>query len=150
MDLKNIHIGALIKQKVGESGIDTARICNFLQCTEQEIEEMFASRGINTEIILRWSKLLKYDFFRLYTQHLILFAPADKDGTDLLKKNYTGLPQFRKNIYTREVIAFILELVHTGKKTKFEIIEEYHIPKTTLYKWIQKYPEFSVQKQTEI
>lgn len=45
---------------------------------------------------------------------------------------------FRKNIYTREVIDFILEMVEKREKTKKQIIEEYNIPKTTLYKWIEK------------
>jgi hypothetical protein len=48
------------------------------------------------------------------------------------------LPQFRKNIYTRELIDFILEKMEKGEMTKAEIIR-YKIPKTTLYKWISKY-----------
>lgn len=55
------------------------------------------------------------------------------------KNEKTSLPRFRKNIYTKEVIDFILELVNVGEKTKRQIIEEYCIPKTTLYKWISKY-----------
>ena len=48
-------------------------------------------------------------------------------------------PQFRKNIYTKEIIDFILEQIETKQKTIKQVIEEYKIPKTTLYKWISKY-----------
>lgn len=51
----------------------------------------------------------------------------------------SGLPTFRKNIYTKEVIDFILELIETGEKTKAQVIQEYNIPKSTLHKWIYKY-----------
>jgi DNA invertase Pin-like site-specific DNA recombinase len=37
------------------------------------------------------------------------------------------------------VVDFILELINTGEKTSVQITEEYRIPKTTLYKWLNKY-----------
>ncbi|MDM1553613.1 transposase [Chryseobacterium indologenes] len=142
LDFKNIHIGSYIKCRVDEQGIDIVRICNFLKVTEPEINEMYLQKSLDTEILLRWSKLLEYDFFRVYTQHLIIFAPQDKIQYNAKpKKQNSSLPAFRKNIYTKEVIDFILELLNTGKKTKLQIIEEYGIPKTTLYKWIVKYNE---------
>ncbi|MDR6514502.1 hypothetical protein J2780_001070 [Chryseobacterium camelliae] len=36
------------------------------------------------------------------------------------------------------MISFILEQIQTGKKTPNQVIQEYKIPKTTLYKWISK------------
>jgi len=137
IDIKNIHIGFIIHQRVTELGIEVSRICNFLKCTEKEIERMYQSESIDAAILLRWSKLLEYDFFRLYTQYLILYAPPMAAASS--KKKSTALPQFRKNIYTQEVIFFILELIQTQEKTKLQVINEYGIPKTTLYKWIQKY-----------
>lgn len=136
VDLKDINIGNLIRKGVEESGISEQRISNFFRKNTAEIEEMYNSISLDTDMLLKWSKLLEYDFFRVYSQHLILFAPA---GAKEQKLKKTRLPQFRKNIYTKEIIAFILELVHSGEKTKLQIIEEYKIPKTTLYKWISKY-----------
>ncbi len=101
---------------------------------------MYKSESMNTEILLKWSKLFEYDFFRIYSQHLILYAPSSVDEKAKEQKSKTtSLPQIRKNIYTKEIIDFILELIATGKKTKAQIIEEYRIPKTTLYKWESKY-----------
>jgi len=138
INFKDIHIGSFIQKSVEENNIETARICNFLACSEEDIALMYKSKSLDSELLLRWCKLLEYDFFRIYSQHLILFAPvsaaADKD-----KINTSALPRFRKNIYTKEVIDFILEQIDSKEKTKAQIIEEYRIPKTTLYKWIEKY-----------
>lgn len=141
MDFKNIHIGSLIKQRVSESGMPTSRLCAFMRCSEEEIYATYLAEEISTGVFLRWSKLLDYDFFRIYTQHIILYAPPSAH-TEASKKK-TALPRFRKNIYTREIIDFILELISSGAKTKIDVIEEYRIPKTTLYKWITKYAEAS-------
>ncbi|MGV0919057.1 helix-turn-helix domain-containing protein [Empedobacter falsenii] len=137
MNYKDFHIGNLIELLVAERGIDLPRICNFLKCKETEVLEMYQSKSINTDNLLRWSKLLQYDFFRLYTQHLILFSPKNYDLTK--SDELSTVPQFRKNIYTKEIIDFILERIEKGKMTKTQVIEEYKIPKTTLYKWINKY-----------
>jgi len=140
MNFKNILIGQMVRKKVVENGIELSRICNFLKCPEEEVEIMYKAKSIDTEILLKWSKLLEYDFFRVYSQHLILYAPQGSVNYNAIpEKRKSSLPQFRKNIYTREMIDFILELVYKGEKTKFQVIEEYKIPKTTLYKWISKY-----------
>ncbi|SIP92692.1 transposase [Chryseobacterium sp. RU33C] len=141
IDIKNIHIGSIIHQKVSELDIESSRICNFIKCSDKEIEEMYQSESLEAYIILRWSKLLEYDFFRLYSQHLILYSPPAKVQQEKshIKKQKSALPVYRKSLYTQELIYFILELIETQKKTKTQIIDEYGIPKTTLYKWIEKY-----------
>lgn len=139
MNFKNIHIGSLIEKKAAESGIEISRICNFMKCNQDQVDIMYQSHDLSTDHLLRWSKLLEYDFFRLYTQHLILYAPPgsmNQHNKETEKKSQ--LPVFRKNIYTKEIIDFMMDLLHKGVKTKAEIIREYRIPKTTLYKWITK------------
>lgn len=137
-NFKNIHIGSLIKQKTIEFEIKISRICNFMKCDEKDIEKMFLQKDLTTDILLKWSKLLKYDFFRLYTQHLILFSPPAASKPNKTEKASQFL-HFRKNIYTGEIIDFILELIISGEKTKQQVIDEYRIPKTTLFRWITKY-----------
>ena len=140
MNFKDIHIGSFINQRVTENGIEISRICNFLKCTKKEISKMYESKSLDTELLLRWSKLLEYDFFRIYTQHLILYSPPSSDvKSEKQTRNKTTLPQFRKNIYTKEIIDFILEQIEKKEMTKNQIMERYRIPKTTLYKWISKY-----------
>ncbi|MFP8892270.1 MULTISPECIES: transposase [Chryseobacterium] len=142
MNFKKIHIGSTIKAKFQEEALDMQRACSFMKCTESEIEQMFLEQDLTTDKLLRWSKLLEYDFFRAYSQHLILFSPPKKVASHKTSdKKTSSLPAFRKNIYTKEIIEFILEQIETGKKTKLEIINDYKIPKTTLYKWIAKYTD---------
>ncbi len=138
MNFKDIHIGALVKQLVAERYIEISRICNFMKCSEREVRKMYEAKSLDSDVLLRWSKLLEYDFFRIYSQHLILYAPASAVGEKEVSKK-SKLPRFRKNIYTKELIDFILDQVLTGEMTKNQVIEEYGIPKTTLYKWIDKY-----------
>lgn len=100
---------------------------------------MYQSENLNTDILLKWSKLLKYDFFRIYTQHIILFAPQNVNHISDLHTNHSKMPEFRKNIYTKELIDFILEIIETGEKSINDVINEYKIPKTTVNRWLYKY-----------
>ena len=138
MNFKEIHIGKMIEKEVADCGIEMSRICNFMKCNEEDINQMYLQENLSTDILLKWSKLLEYDFFRIYSQHLILYAPVSADNENT-KTQKTNLPQFRKNIYTKEIIDFILEQVSSGEMTKTQVMEKYKIPKTTLYKWISKY-----------
>ena len=138
MNLKHIHIGKMIEKEVADCGIEMSRICNFMKCEEEEVKQIYLQENLSTDILLKWSKLLEYDFFRIYSQHLILYAPVSADNENT-KTQKTNLPQFRKNIYTKEIIDFILEQVSSGEMTKTQVMEKYKIPKTTLYKWISKY-----------
>ena len=104
---------------------------------------MYKVPSLDTELLLKWSKILDYDFFRLYTQHLILYAPLSAVDEKTKVKKKSSLPQFRKNIYTKEIINFVLEQINTKEMTKTEVMKRYGIPKTTLYKWISKYKNLS-------
>ncbi|MDM1549148.1 transposase [Empedobacter falsenii] len=137
-NFREIHIGSFIKNVVKVKEIDTGRILNFFKCQENQIEEMYNKSSLDSDLLLRWSKLLEYDLFRLYSQHLMLYSPVITNKTNK-KVNDNSLPKFRKNIYTKEVIDFILDQIKNEKMSKREIIERYNIPKTTLYKWIIKY-----------
>ncbi|KAB1232057.1 transposase [Chryseobacterium viscerum] len=136
MNIKNIHIGSLIRSKVEEYQIPIERISRFLDKTEDDIEKMYHEQSIDTDVLLKWCKLLKFDFFRFYSGHLILYAPQSKmDNRDSQKKSTMV---FRKNIYTQEVKDFILEKIESGVMTANEVVLRYNIPKTTLYKWMKK------------
>lgn len=137
MDFKNIQIGQIIQERVLECEISTSHISKIFDIPEDEVESMYSLKSLNCQMLLRWSKLLEYDFFRMYSQHLILYAPTAIVYHKTDKK--IALQKFKKNVYTKEIIDFILEMIETGEKTKVQIIEEYRIPKTTLYKWLSKY-----------
>ncbi|MDN3692310.1 transposase [Chryseobacterium tructae] len=134
---KKIHIGELIKSKVEEMEITVRHLAEVFRIPENAVLEMFTKQELPTGDLLKWSKLLRYDFFRIYSQHLILYTPQYPNP--IKNKEKSQSMQFRKNIYSDELIEFILELIKTGKKTKREVVSDYRIPKTTLYKWITKH-----------
>lgn len=141
-NFRNIHIGKLIQQRMEECDIDVERASKFLKISEEEVEQMIEKKSIDSDILLYWSKLLEYDFFRIYTQHLILYAPQDKNkGSRKKVVDNSQLPAFKKNIYTKEIIMYLVELVETGRKSSKQIQEKYNIPKTTILRWIDKYGE---------
>jgi hypothetical protein len=53
----------MIEERWSEKNINIVRTCNFLKVTELEIKEMFLLPDMNSQMLLRWSKLLEYDFF---------------------------------------------------------------------------------------
>ncbi|MDF2553058.1 MAG: transposase [Chryseobacterium sp.] len=133
---KVIHIGKVIKELVDQKEIAMTRICNFLSKDEDFVNNVYESKSIDTDILLRWSKLLEYDFFRLYSSHLILYAPPS--AVNKTKQKSGNTPQFRKNIYTQEIKNFIIKKIDTGEMTQADVIKEYSIPKSTLHRWLQK------------
>lgn len=135
-NLKNIHIGDLLYRRVKEEEIEITRICKFLQKTEKEITDMYSQKSVEADVLLKWCKLLEYDFFRLYSNHLILYAPSCSSNKN---EKQSQLPQFRKHLYTKEIIDFMLELLQNKQMTPSEIMNQYRIPKSTLNKWISKY-----------
>ena len=137
--MKEIHIGYLIKKRVEELNIDIKRIISFFKIySEKDILNQYASSSIQTDDLLKWSKLLEYDFFRIYTQHIILYAPVGKVDSTLSPKS-TSLPNYRKNVYTKEIIDYVLDLYTKENKKIQEISDEYNIPKNTIHNWIKKY-----------
>ncbi|KXH83643.1 hypothetical protein AU378_10110 [Chryseobacterium kwangjuense] len=136
MNYKDIKIGRLIKDLVDEAKINSEDLCTYFKISETELNKIYSSPSLNSEDLLQWSIFLKYDFFRIYSQHLILYAPpAD---TRYTRKGSEHKKKF-KNIYTKEIIEFILEQIKSGEKTDIQVVEDYRIPKNTLYKWKKKY-----------
>lgn len=74
-NFKDIHVGSLINERVSECKIEMERICKFLKCDEYKILEMYKEENLDSGLLLKWSKLLEYDFFRVYSMHLILHLP---------------------------------------------------------------------------
>ena len=143
-NFKNIHIGKLIAQRMMECEIDIERAAKFIKVTEAEVEQMYTLKSLDSALLLRWSKLLKYDFFRVYSQHLILYSPqhSAKEGK-ATKRIKSALPVLKKNVYTQEVILYLVELVESGQKTGRQIQKEYNIPATTILRWIDKHKKGS-------
>lgn len=86
MTVKEIHIGNLIRLKVQEQNIQFSRMCNFLTCSEEDILKTFDCRSCDTYLLLRWSKLLEYDFFRFILVTLFFFHHVQINLPKRMKK----------------------------------------------------------------
>ena len=139
IDFKKIHIGSCIKEQVIQKDISMERICNFFKTGEQEIIRMYEEKSIDTDLLLKWSKLLEYDFFRLYVTHLLLYDGISHTKNNKKVRETGDKILFRKNIYTREIKEFLVGLVTSNQKTVSQVMEEYNIPRTTIYKWLRKH-----------
>lgn len=134
---KEIKIGLIIKERLNELDISIDRILNTFSVDEKEISKMLLSESLDSNIILKWCKLLEYDFFKIYTQHIILYSPVPALVSN--KTSNSQVPQFRNNLYSKDLIDFIIHKVNSGQMTKEEVIKRYGIPKTTLYRSFSKY-----------
>lgn len=147
MNYKNISIGSLIEERIHELDIDKERLLKFVGINNQQLQQIISKNNVDVNTLVRFCKILEYDFFRLYSQHLILFsAPSSQSRSSVSKKNTQEnngksqiLPMVRKQLYTKEIILFILKKYESKSMSVQQIITDYNIPKTTLYRWITKY-----------
>ena len=58
-----IHIGKLIKTKLDESDISVVRFAKAINTTRENAYGIFKRKSIDTELLLRISKVLNYNFF---------------------------------------------------------------------------------------
>lgn len=134
VNYKNIHIGTIIKMRVYELGTKSYDLIK--EIPYSNLEELYLEKDLDAELLLTLSKVLDFDFFRIYTQHLILYSPSN---TKTKIKTPACLPLYNRNLYTKEIIDFILELHSKGLKSNVQIQEDYNIPRSTLQKWLSKY-----------
>lgn len=138
MNYKEINIGQLLSSRMRECKIDEERILNILNIDSATLNSIFQANDINTVMLLKLSKILDYDFFRLYSQHLLLYAPCSHNSYDK-QNSKSSLPIFKKQLYTKEIIDFILKKYFSKEMNKSQIMKVYNIPKSTLHRWIIKY-----------
>lgn len=67
---KSMHIGQLIKQKVEERQKTVVWLARELSCCRSNVYKIYEKSSIDTDILLRLSCILDYDFFSLYTEEV--------------------------------------------------------------------------------
>lgn len=65
-----MHIGHLIRQKVEEKKIPVVRLADELSYSRTNLYKIFSKRSIDTEVLMRLSRILEFDFFSLYSEKL--------------------------------------------------------------------------------
>ena len=94
--MTKIHIGQEIKQEVQKQDLTIEDFANNLHLASSEIENIFNKTSLETDLLLKISKLLKRDFFSLFSNYVI--EEAYKEIINLLKqkgdKRYIAVPDW--------------------------------------------------------
>jgi hypothetical protein len=135
IDFKKIHLGKVIKDLVQELDISEEFIMQRIKCDKNMLQSYYKSENIDVKSMLKWSKILRFDLFRLYSMHLMLHHGISMKPKNKQIKKELGL---RKNVYTHEMKIFIINQIRNNAITISGAIEKYSIPKTTIYKWLKQ------------
>ena len=65
-----IHIGKQIQRKCVERKIGTTEFAKNINTTKQNVYAIFKRESIDTSLLLKISKVLRYDFFKVYNDQL--------------------------------------------------------------------------------
>lgn len=65
-----IHIGRLIKEELHRQEHTVAWFARKLYCDRTNIYKIFQKQSLDTEVLMRISAILHYDFFRCYSEEL--------------------------------------------------------------------------------
>ena len=94
--MTKIHIGQEIKQEVQKQDLTIEDFAKNLHLASSEIENIFNKTSLETDLLLKISKLLKRDFFSLFSNYVI--EDAYKEIISLLKqkgdKRYIAVPDW--------------------------------------------------------
>lgn len=62
-----MHIGGIIREKITEKGMTVVSFAEQLSCTRVNVYKIFSRKSIDTDMLLRISSILEYDFFQHYS-----------------------------------------------------------------------------------
>ncbi len=65
-----LHIGKLIREELHRQERTVSWLARKLFCDRTNVYDIFQRRSIDTELLLRISKILDYDFFQHYTDKM--------------------------------------------------------------------------------
>ncbi len=65
-----IHIGSIIKEKFEEQGLSVSWFARQLCCDRTNVYSIFKRESIDTSLLVKISVILKYDFFRHYSEDI--------------------------------------------------------------------------------
>ena len=64
----NIQIGKLIKEQFLQSKLSIEEFASLIGCNRDNVYDIFQKERINTDHLLIISKVLRYDFFKIYSE----------------------------------------------------------------------------------
>ncbi len=67
---KEPHIGHLIKQELRNQGRTITWLAKQLECSRQNAYKILNRHWIYTDLLLKISNILDYDFFKCFSEHI--------------------------------------------------------------------------------
>ena len=108
--LNNIHIGSIIKAKAAEKKMLEKQLAQIINRNYSDITDIFKRQSIHTDLLLKISVALEYDFFKeVYTFYLdsvlqnqqiesSIMIVVDEEKVSVKQKNgITKITEYHKN-----------------------------------------------------
>ncbi|MDR1724657.1 MAG: helix-turn-helix domain-containing protein [Tannerella sp.] len=87
MQIKEIHIGQIIKRKFLESGLTKAEFAKRIDCVRTNVYHIFNQKSLDIEKLIKISKALDYDFIhQIYFHKSQTHSAADTESRAAKKK----------------------------------------------------------------
>ena len=83
MGKPKVHIGEVIQKVAKERNVCMRDLADAVGCSPKNIYKIFKKQNVNTEVLLRLSIFLKYDFFAEFSKS-IHFGEFAKMDTEIL------------------------------------------------------------------
>lgn len=135
-NFKKIHIGYVLKSIVYERKLEEEDVLKYFKITKETLDEIYNTHNVTLDELLKWSKFLRFDLFRIFSMHLMLHHGISI--TKSKKKDGNAGISIRKNVYTQEIKVFVVSQIRNEEISVPDAIKKYSIPKTTLYKWLKQ------------
>ena len=135
-NFKKIHIGYVLKSIVYERKLEEEDVLKYFKITKETLDEIYNTRNVKLDELLKWSKFLRFDLFRLFSMHLMLHHGISI--TKSMKADGNAGISIRKNVYTQEIKVFVVNQIRNEEISVTDAIKKYSIPKTTLYNWLKQ------------
>ena len=67
---EQIQIGKLIKEQFHKSGLSIKNFADSIGCNRDNVYDIFQRERIDTDLLLNISRILKFDFFKKYSEQI--------------------------------------------------------------------------------
>ncbi len=85
----NIHIGNLIRKKLEDTGMSKSELSRRINKSRQNVNHILSRKSIDTDLLLRISGALRFDFFHLFSEESL---PSWNEGIAFYRKRKTTSP----------------------------------------------------------
>lgn len=106
-----IHIGKVIKEKVNESQLSVIKFAFIINTTRENVYGIFKRKSIDTELLIKISKALNYNFFETIFEAMNSELNSNNKISNNANQNVNSGNEFeyikRENVLLKDVIRLL-------------------------------------------